>query len=232
MGAPAIGTRQGLASPGPSARIDPYHPISRGLMVCAPTARYDIARGVKITPSAASLPHSTTKVGPGVLLTAAGNDYMAIADLAELRFITAFTLAGWVIKTATGFPVLTREDNISSGFYESLLVGNSSVIGSVICSGGTNQVVASSFGASQTTHFVAMTFRRAALRVYVDGSQIGSDLTDNGVPAAQVYPWRAGGSAWTASNDGTLGAFMMWNRVLSPGEIGRLNAHPFCMVDP
>lgn len=225
MAALAIGGPRNDLTPGPAARLNPGHPLTRGLMICA-TPWYDLARGNRITPT--SCASGVNGRGFGALLSTSSR--MDLVDDPQLHAWTEYTIAAW--GSATGDLVVADRDRVtpSPDFGVALIYSSGSITHYSL--GATGLYVASGSGGSAgPTMMIAGTAKTGEVTSYFNGVRVGIDTTANGALLDSTNPWTFGMIPWGPfPSAGVLGPVMIWNRVLNPSEILQLYVNPFAML--
>jgi hypothetical protein len=145
---------------------------------------------------------------------------VTIADVAALRLTTAMTLEAWVRPTSSASwrCALLKESSggLAYGLYASDTSSRPSAyvrVGSDVDATGPSAITLNAW-----THLAA-TYDGAALRLYVNGTQVTS-RTLTGSIASSTQPLRIGGNqVWGEYFAGLIDEVRVYNRALSAAEI-------------
>jgi hypothetical protein len=149
------------------------------------------------------------------------NDLVTIADAASLDLTSGMTLMAWVNPTAaSGWrTVLLKETTgeLAYGLYASEPAGRPS---SWVRSGNTSHTAAGTAPVpTNTWTHLAATFDGAMLRIYVNGTPIGTSTVGTSVTTTAL-PLRIGGNlVWAEWFAGLIDDVRVYNRPLSGSEI-------------
>lgn len=149
------------------------------------------------------------------------NDLVTVADSAALDLTTGMTLEAWVYPTAlSGWRTVLMKE--VSGELAYTIYANDQVAApaSYVRIGSTSRRAAgaSALPLNAWTH-VAATYDGATLRLYVNGSQVGSQAV-TGAIAVSALPLRIGGNnVWGEYFSGRIDEVRVYNRALSAAEI-------------
>ena len=153
------------------------------------------------------------------------NDWVTIADKASLDFSNGMTLEAWVRPTAQDAiwrTVVTKEkpgNNLVYGLFSNS--SNSRPIGiATIGSSASQRIVNGSapVAAAAWTH-LATTYDGATLRLYSNGTQVGSQAV-TGAMANSSGALRIGGNAvWAEWFSGRIDDLRLYNRALTAAEV-------------
>ena len=151
------------------------------------------------------------------------DDLVTVADAGSLDLTTGMTLEAWVRPTAGGSwrTVVTKEQvgNLVYGLFSSSDSGQPSGIVS-IGSSPIQDIVrgTSALGLSSWTH-LATTYDGAVLRLFVNGTQVGSANVTGAYPNS-AGPLQIGGNrVWPEWFQGQIDDLRVYNRALSAAEL-------------
>ena len=147
------------------------------------------------------------------------NDWVTVADSSSLDLVTNVTLEAWVKPTALSSwrTVLVKEQpgDLVYGLYADSDTGGPAVA-----------VRTDAFHAARGTQLapngwrhLAATYDGAMLRLYVDGTQVGTSATTGAMPVAEGPLHIGGNSVWGEWFSGTIDELRVYHRVLSQTEI-------------
>jgi hypothetical protein len=147
------------------------------------------------------------------------NDWVTVPDANSLDLTTGLTVEAWVRPTdLSGWRTVVIKE-IGGGEAYTLYASEGSVpVAYINVSGDLDAPGTTSLTLNTWTHLAA-TYDNAALRLYVNGSQVGSRaLTGSIIPTSG--PLRIGGNAPFAEFfKGLIDEVRVYNRALSPAEI-------------
>ncbi len=166
------------------------------------------------------------------------NDWVTVANAADLDLGTGMTLEAWVYPTAlsggatNGWrSVILKE--IPGNLSYALYANADSNRPNTFVNTGVEQGI---YGASQlplnTWTHLAATYNGVTLRLYVNGSEVGSRPL-GGALVASTMPLRIGGDAlWGEYFAGRIDEVRIYSRALSPAEIQADMATPIGLPPP
>jgi hypothetical protein len=150
------------------------------------------------------------------------DDVVEIPDRANLRFSTAMTIAAWVKPISTGGFIAGKWDSPNS--YQLSLSSGKPVFTIVFPNGGAGTVVSvtgpTALPTSAYSH-VAGVYDGAALRVYVNGTQVAS-VTHTGSFQSSTALVRVGKSPSTSALKGSVDELRLYGVALSALQVNRL----------
>jgi hypothetical protein len=149
------------------------------------------------------------------------NDVVTVNDSGTLDLTTAMTIEMWVNpRTLSGWRTLAlkeRSSNIAYGMYAN--TGANRPNGEVFTSAGwTESLGTAQLALNQWTH-LAVTYDGAALRYFVNGTQVASRPA-TGAILVSADPLRIGGNlVWGEYFDGIIDELRIYSRALTAAEI-------------
>jgi hypothetical protein len=145
---------------------------------------------------------------------------VTVPDSTSLDLSTGMTLEAWVNPSSAGGPWRTVIFKHSSGMVYALYSNNGAnrPTGQVNILGEQNALGSALVPANTWTH-LATTYDGATLRLYVNGTQVGSKAQTGSIPAS-TGALRIGGNAiWGEWFAGTVDDVRIYNRALTAAEI-------------
>ncbi len=153
------------------------------------------------------------------------NDRVAIPDSSSLDLTSGMTLEAWVKPTALGTAWKTvmfkhRDGNATNMEY--VLYGNRNTsvpngeitVGTAVkAANGTTQLALNAWS------HLAATYDGATLRLFVNGSQVGSLATTGNIAVSNGELWIGGNNVWAEWFSGLIDEVRVYNRALSAAEI-------------
>ena len=148
------------------------------------------------------------------------NDWVTVADAGSLDLTSRMTLEAWVRPAALGgwrtVVFKERAGGVVYGLYGDQAGGRP--LGQVFIGGERNAVGSSLLPLNVWSH-LATTFDGSVVRLYVNGTLVGSSAV-SGSMAASTGSLRIGGnSVWSEWFAGLIDEVRLYNRALSAGEI-------------
>lgn len=174
--------------------------------------------------------YSDQNYSPSFTAKGSGSSYHNVADSSLLRLADAFSIAAWFKTSADYNPngfMLNKGGLGSDAAGQNLNYGlwidaNEKVKGGFETSQGTDKFVTSGKKYNDNKwHFAVVTFNHAAIRLYVDGSQVASLATTTLPDSKSTKPLRIGANSFANNNyfTGQLDEVGLWDRSLSAAEI-------------
>jgi hypothetical protein len=154
-----------------------------------------------------------------------GTWYVQVPDAASLDLVSEISIDAWIQPAGPG-PIVTKISDGGSDGFGLELVGSalSFRVGSHVVSGGSLQL-------GQLVH-VAATYDGAALRLYVNGAEVGSAPVSVNIPS-NALPLRIGADAGPNRFDGLIDEVRVWKAGLSASQVAAQHAGTTCaVVDP
>src|SRR6266511_2345977 len=151
------------------------------------------------------------------------NDWVTIADSASLDLTSAMTLEAWAQPTAiASWPTIATKEttgNLVYGLFASSDTGQAASIVTLSNTGEQAIVRGATILPLGTWTHVAATYNGSKLKLYVNGTQVGS-LSANGSIGTSNQPLRIGGNAiWGEWFQGKLDDLRIYNRALTVNQI-------------
>ncbi len=149
------------------------------------------------------------------------NDWVTVADAADLDLTNGMTLSAWVRPSGAGTDWQTIMLKESPGFMAYALYADTDsnrpsghvVVGSDLDVRGTAALASNTW-----THLTA-SYDGANLRLYVNGNQVASRAV-TGSMGASTRPLRIGGNnTWAEWFGGLIDDLRIYNRALTPSEV-------------
>lgn len=175
--------------------------------------------------------YAAAVINNGCDIELGSNQWFSIADASQtgLDFSDALTFAGWMKPESTDDPggvFVNKRTGAGTRAYTFSKEGLNEGLHFTSFTDGTNVGVdgfrSTTFNTG-TWYHVAVTKSGVTVKFYVDGSQLGTDLTgSNGTIANTSAPFIMGGIADGNSYDGMLDEWGVWSRALSGSEIAEL----------
>jgi hypothetical protein len=150
------------------------------------------------------------------------NDWVTVADAADLDLTTGMTLEAWVYPTAlSGWRTVVLKETTGGLAYALYAHDNAPRPATTVNTGGADlsAIGGAALPLNTWTHLAA-TYNGTTLRLYVNGAEVGS-LAVSGSLLASASPLRFGGNAvWGEYFAGRIDEVRIYNRALSATEIG------------
>jgi fibronectin type 3 domain-containing protein len=168
-------------------------------------------------------PTWTTAGKYGQALTFDGvNDQVSVPDAASLDLTTGMTLEAWVRPTVLGSSWRTVLMKEQAAYYAYALyagTGTGVPSGNGFIGGSDVDVRAPAALALNTWTHLAATYDGAALRVYVNGTQVAQQLTTGGIVTSTGVLRIGGNNVWSEWFEGQIDEVRVYNRALTPAEL-------------
>ncbi len=151
------------------------------------------------------------------------NDRVQIPDSATLDLTSGMTLEAWVKPVATGTAWRTVAFKHRTGNMVYVLYGNRNTgVPNAEVTTGTTSVKAvngtAGLPANVWSH-LAGTYDGTTLRLYVNGTQVGSLATTGAIALSTGELWIGGNSVWSEWFNGAIDELRVYNRALSAADI-------------
>ena len=136
-----------------------------------------------------------------------------------------FSVGAWFKSSAAGIKmILSKETNAGWPWNYRIWLNGGTIVGDIAQSGGTNTSISSTLSTYNNGNWYYVMFTRndTTLKLYVNGSEIGSvsdTLTGTIQNSQEVWFGRSAYLGGRYPYNGNLGEMMIYNRVLSSGEI-------------
>jgi hypothetical protein len=149
------------------------------------------------------------------------NDLVTISDSASLDLTTALTLEAWVrpVVAVSGRTVILKEAGTEEVY---AIYGNEDLprpLGAVRIGGAYKIATGTSQLPLNTWSHLASTYDGATLRLYVNGTQVGSVPTTGSIEVSSGVVRIGGNSIWGEYFSGLIDEVRIYNRALSVTEI-------------
>jgi hypothetical protein len=166
------------------------------------------------------------------LTVSSHNDVVSIPSTQSLK-LTQFSVSAWFKTTSNfgseasivnkgGFGTDSSGNNMNYGIW---MTSSERVQGGFETSGGSNRYATSpsSLNDGQWHHGV-VTYDKSIVRLYIDGTQVGTSSTTSNPETSGNHPLKIGANSRTVSNlfTGSIDEVGVWNRALNNIEIANL----------
>jgi chitodextrinase len=151
------------------------------------------------------------------------NDWVTVADSSTLDLTNAMTLEAWAQPSAlVSWPTIVTKETTGNLVYGLFANSDTDQAASILtlASNGTQDIVrgTNTLPVATWTHLAA-TYDGSALKLYVNGSQVGS-IPVSGLIGTSSQPLRIGGNnIWGEWFQGKLDDLRVYNRALTAAEI-------------
>jgi fibronectin type 3 domain-containing protein len=150
------------------------------------------------------------------------NDWVTVADANTLDLTTGMTLEAWVNPSALGTSWRTAVFKETTNYYAYALYGNTGTTrpsGNLLVAGTDfDQRGSAALPVNAWSH-IAATYDGASLRLYVNGTQVGTQAASGSISASTGVLRMGGNNIWAEWFQGLIDEVRVYNRALSATEI-------------
>jgi glucose/arabinose dehydrogenase len=148
------------------------------------------------------------------------SSFVTVADSASLDLTTGMTLEAWVNPSTLdpGWRTVVFKQSTNGMVYSLYAHNGTRPAGQVDIGGEQNAIGPAALPVGTWTH-LAVTYDRAALRLYVNGGLAASKVQTGNIPTSSGVLRIGGNSIWTEYFVGLIDEVRIYGRALSAGEI-------------
>ena len=158
------------------------------------------------------------------------NDWVTISDSAWLDLTNRMTLEAWVYPTVlSGWQTILLKEQPSELIYAMYANSDANVPnGHVYISGSEQHAAGTAQLAANSWSHVALVYDGAQLRLYVNGTQVGSKAQTGNITTSTGVLGIGGNSVWGEYFKGRMDEVRVYNRALSLAELQTDMVTPLC----